>query len=246
VLELARKLAATRPLVVHDLGCGTGSMGRWLAPRLPGGQHWILHDTDADLLARARADPPATGADGAVITLEVRQDDITRLGPADLAGASLVTASALLDMFTSEELDRFVRSCELARCPVLLTLSVVGLVELTPTDPLDRVIVTAFNDHQQRLTGRGRLLGPAAVTAAADAFAGLGWAVQLRVSPWRLDGGQPDLLAQWLAEWAGAAAVQQPEFDRSITEYLRRRTEQLTTGRLAVTVHHRDLLAIPP
>jgi hypothetical protein len=26
-------------IVIHDLGCGTGSMGRWLAPRLDGAQH---------------------------------------------------------------------------------------------------------------------------------------------------------------------------------------------------------------
>ena len=37
-------------LVVHDLGGGTGSMARWLAPRLPGAQRWVLHDRDADLL----------------------------------------------------------------------------------------------------------------------------------------------------------------------------------------------------
>ena len=41
--------------MIHDLGSGTGSMSRWLAPRLPGPQHWVLHDRDADLLARAAA-----------------------------------------------------------------------------------------------------------------------------------------------------------------------------------------------
>ena len=37
----------------------------------------------------------------------------------ELAGASLITASALLDMFTAEELDRFVAICapaSVARC----------------------------------------------------------------------------------------------------------------------------------
>ncbi|MEB0303591.1 hypothetical protein QN348_22145, partial [Mucilaginibacter sp. 5C4] len=31
------------PVIVHDLGSGTGSMMRWLAPLLPGPQTWILH-----------------------------------------------------------------------------------------------------------------------------------------------------------------------------------------------------------
>lgn len=47
------RLTGYTPTVIHDLGSGTGSMSRWLAARLPGPQHWVLHDRDADLLARA-------------------------------------------------------------------------------------------------------------------------------------------------------------------------------------------------
>ena len=72
--ELAERLArhVSGPLVIHDLGGGSGSMGRWLAPRLPGPQHWVIHDRDPDLLALALAAPP----DG--VTVEVRRSDITR------------------------------------------------------------------------------------------------------------------------------------------------------------------------
>ncbi|MDN5934161.1 MAG: class I SAM-dependent methyltransferase, partial [Pseudonocardia sp.] len=52
------------PAVIHDLGCGTGSMLRWLAPRLPTPQHWVLHDRDTALLDRAVADlPPGVTAE---------------------------------------------------------------------------------------------------------------------------------------------------------------------------------------
>ena len=86
--------------MIHDLGGGSGAMGRWLAPRLPGPQHWVVHDRDADLLELAVADCPA----GAAVTVEARRSDITRLAPGDLAGASLVVASALLDLLTADEL----------------------------------------------------------------------------------------------------------------------------------------------
>jgi trans-aconitate methyltransferase len=36
VEHLGRQLPATGHRVIHDLGCGTGAMGRWLAPLLPG------------------------------------------------------------------------------------------------------------------------------------------------------------------------------------------------------------------
>src|SRR5699024_11046139 len=91
--------------VIHDLGCGTGSMTRWLAPRLPGPQRWILHDRDAGLLARAARVRTPRDADGAAITVETRQQDIVRLEPADLGGAHLVTASALLDVLTRDEVE---------------------------------------------------------------------------------------------------------------------------------------------
>ena len=54
--------------MIHDLGCGTGAMGRWLAPLLPGPQHWVLHDRDPDLLDVAAADPPGPAADGSAVT----------------------------------------------------------------------------------------------------------------------------------------------------------------------------------
>ena len=135
---------------VHDLGCGTGSMARWLAPRLPGRQHWLLHDRDAELLPLAEADPPHTSLDGAPVRVETRQHDITHLDPSALSDASVVTASALLDMLTTEELDRLVRTCASPGCPVLITLSVTGRVDLSPADPADQLFAEAFNDHQRR------------------------------------------------------------------------------------------------
>ena len=73
--------------MIHDLGGGTGAMGRWLAPLVPGPQHWIVHDRDADLLAIAAAERPSLAADGAAVTVETERSDITRLHHAELAGA---------------------------------------------------------------------------------------------------------------------------------------------------------------
>lgn len=242
--ELRRRLSAGRT-VIHDLGCGTGSMGRWLAPRLIGPQHWILYDRDAELLDVAAADMPGATGDGASIDVEVRERDITRLGDDDLAGASLITASALLDMFTSAELDRFVAACAGASCPVLVTISVLGRVELTPSDPFDDVIQAAFNDHQRRGNGDRSLLGPDAVGLAAGAFARLGYDVRLRPSPWRLGPAQAELATEWFAGWIGAACEQQPDLVARIGDYAWRRRGQASAGRLNVAVHHHDLLALP-
>ena len=221
--SLVDKLRLAPPLTIRDLGCGTGSMGRWLAARLPGPQHWILHDQDPRLLTLAARSLP----DG--VTTETEQLDVTRLTAADLAETSLVTASALLDLFTHAEIRRLVGSCASARCPALLTLSVVGRVELSPADPLDETVMAAFNAHQRR---EGRL-GPDAVSVAAQEFADRGYTVHRAPSVWRLGPADSALITAWYHGWVEAAAQEDP--------ILARYRDQPTT----VTVHHEDLLALP-
>jgi hypothetical protein len=232
--ELVERLPPAGGHVIHDLGCGTGAMGRWLAPLLPGRQHWVLHDRDADLLGAAAIDHPT-------VTVEIKQSDITRLRPGDLAGATLITASALLDMLTADELAGLVTACAGVGCPVLLTLSVVGRVELTPADPLDRRVGAAFDAHQRR----GHLLGPDAAAAAVEAFERLGAEVIARPSPWRLGAMHAELAAEWFTGWVGAACEQQPELAAETGAYARRRMAQAKAGELGVTVDHADLLVLP-
>ena len=109
--RLRGHLSSRGCLMIHDLGCGTGSMGRWLAPLLLGSQHWILHDGDVDLLDGPAAEPPGPAADGASVSVETRPSDVTQLRSSDLADASLVTASALLDLMTPAELDGLIDLC---------------------------------------------------------------------------------------------------------------------------------------
>jgi hypothetical protein len=220
-------------------------MGRWLAPLLTGPQHWVVHDRDADLLEVAAADLPGPAADGAAVTVEARQSDITRLHPHDLADATLITASALLDMLTEDELARLVAVCVGAECPALLTLSVVGRVDLTPADPLDLRVEAAFNAHQRRTSQAGRVLGPDAVAVALEEFGRLGAEVLVRPSPWRLGPLQAGLAAEWFTGWVGAACEQQVELAAETKAYTRRRLAQARAGQLAVTVDHADLLVLP-
>ncbi|MFH8799037.1 hypothetical protein ACH4F6_05460 [Streptomyces sp. NPDC017936] len=227
-------------LAVHDLGCGTGSMGRWLAPRLDGAQHWILHDRDPYLLHFAAVASPRAAADGSRVTVETRRGDVARLTPDALVGASLVTASALLDVLTREEVETLAEACAGAGCPALLTLSVAGRVELTPHDPLDEEIAAAFNDHQRR----DGLLGPDAVTVACEAFAAHGATVKVHPSPWRLGPEEAALTEQWLRGWVGAAVEQRPALAARAETYLAARLAACAAGELRVTVHHSDLLAL--
>ena len=137
--ELVEKVRSYLPThggaTIHDLGCGTGSMAHWLAVRLPGPQHWVMYDRDDELLTLAAEHPPDRASDGTPVTMEARRRDITRMELGELAGAALITASALLDTMTADELERLVATCAGADCPVLIALSVTGRVEITPAEP---------------------------------------------------------------------------------------------------------------
>ena len=199
------------PDVVHDLGSGTGSMGRWLAARLPGPQHWVLHDRDADLLARAAAGMTGvTAADGAPVTVETR---LRRHHPADRrrpGRASLVTASALLDMLTAEEVERMVAAC--AGRPGAVRLTVTGRVRVHPGRPAGR---RARRRVQRPPAAYRRRPGPARagrggrhrgrVRAGAASRC-------VRPSPWRLGPEQAELAAEWFAGWLGAAGEERPDW----------------------------------
>jgi hypothetical protein len=245
VQQLMPRLPATGRLVIHDLASGTGSMGRWLAPLLPGPQRWVLHDLDADLLHVAAAKLPPSAANGGPVVVETRRSDVTRLRPDELAGATLITASALLDLLTRTELARLIDVCATAACPVLLTLSVVGRVDLAPADPVDSRVAAAFDAHQRRATERGRLLGPDAVAAAVDGFRRRGAEVLVRPTPWQLGATDSDLVADWFAGWIGAACEQSADLASDSGPYGRRRLTEARAGELAVTVGHADLLVLP-
>jgi hypothetical protein len=245
VERLGRLLPAAGRLVIHDLGAGSGALGRWLAPRLPGPQHWVVHDRDEDLLELALADPPGPAADGAAVTVEARRSDITRLAPGDLAGASLIAASALLDMLTADELAAMLDPCAALGCPMLLALTVAGRVALTPPEPLDADVAAAFNAHQRRVTTAGRPLGPDAVAATAVALRRTGAEVLVRPSPWHLDAANADLMVEWFAGWLAAACEQEPALTADADAYWDRRLAQAAAGELAVTVDHADMLVAP-
>ncbi|HEV8554941.1 MAG TPA: class I SAM-dependent methyltransferase [Actinophytocola sp.] len=223
--------------LIRDLGCGTGAMGRWLSGRLPGRQRWVLHDRDPGLL---RVALESFGVSGRVVSVTAVPGDLAGLRTADLAGTSLVTASALLDLLTAAEVEALAAACLGAGCPALLTLTVLGRVVFDPPDPLDVDLAAAFNAHQRR----DDRLGPSAFEVAAEAFA-RGAVVYREPSPWRLGPTDTALTAEWLHGWVSAAVEQLPTLAGPARSYLDRRLEAIAAGALRVTVSHADLLALP-
>ena len=243
--QAAADLLPSGPITVHDLGSGTGSFMRWLAPLLPGPQAWVLHDWNASLTDRALAGATPRDRDGAPVSMRSRVGELEQLDAADIAGASLVTASALLDVLTAREAHAIVDACVRAGAPTFLSLSVTGESELRPWDARDKRFEEAFNAHQRReVHGRG-LLGRYGAPIVRGLFAHAGWKVRTARTSWRLDDSEPELLRQWFDGWADAAEEQSPDLREECAGYRELRRSQLDRGELSATVYHLDVLAWP-
>jgi hypothetical protein len=229
-----------RPWVLHDLGAGTGSMARWLAPRLPGPQRWVLHDRDPALLD-AGVDPPPSDAAGQPVSMTTIRGELDDLTAADLAGATVVTASAVLDMLTAAQVERLCAVCTATGAVLLITTTVTGEVGLSPADPLDGPLRRAFNAHQRR----AGLLGPDAAARASTTLTSRHYRVTTRHAPWHLGPADSALTRAWLDGWVSAAVAQRPMLRQAAAGYLRRRGALLDHGELWVTVDHLDLFAEP-
>ncbi|MET0415089.1 MAG: SAM-dependent methyltransferase, partial [Actinoplanes sp.] len=172
------------------------------------------------------------------VTFQTALGDVTALPAADVAGTDLITCAALLDLLPVAEVTALAAVTAETRTPVLFTLSVAGEVTLDPALPLDAEVAAAFDEHQRRETGGRRLLGPDAPAVAAAAFEKAGATVVTRPSSWRLGPDRPELTAEWLRGWVGAAREQRPGLP--LDAYLADRLAGLPRAR----VGHVDLLAI--
>lgn len=235
---------------VLDLGSGTGSNLRYLAPRLPPGQEWVLVDHDPDHLRTLRhAEVPAS-----VRSLRVVPGDLVHEGLAAIAHADLVTASALLDLVSEDWLRRVVDACADAGRGAHFALSYDGDIRWSAggasggqgeDDPDDALVRDAVNVHQTGDKGLGPALGPAAAAVAARLFRSARYTTRLLPSPWRLGAADAALVRRLIDGWEAAAATVRPGDAGRIHAWAARRRATVADGRFTLRVGHRDLLALP-
>lgn len=241
--RLAAELPAERTLEVVDLGAGRGSNLRYLAPRLRGPQHWRALDHDAGLLA-ALASPPAAG-DGTAVRVSPAVTDLTGALPHALAGADLVTASALLDLVSAPWVEALAAACAERALPALLALSYDGRMEWTDPLPGDEALRLAVNAHQRGNKGFGPALGPSAAGAAAAAFRSHGHRVWTADSSWQLGPAQAALQRALLDGWLAAATEARPAWGERFKAWAQARRRRIERAGSRLRVGHCDLLALP-
>lgn len=239
---------------VADLGAGSGSLLRALAPRLGKRQSWTLIDADEGLLAHARTRLSAWAddwsEDGGRLSLRKGATEIEVVTlvrdlsadplPAEAAGADLVTASAFFDLAGRAWTEAFVPRLAKAGRPLYAPLVYAGRKTFAPTHPLDGAALDAFNRHQLREKGLGLALGPGAADGLARIAEAAGLACLSAQSPWRLAKTDASLTRRLASDMALAIA-ELPD-GPELSEWLAFRLEHAEAG---AEVAHVDLLIEP-
>ncbi|SOC56800.1 SAM-dependent methyltransferase [Ornithinimicrobium cerasi] len=222
-------------LEVVDVGAGRGANERYLRPRLPFRQRWVVVDHDAEHLG-----DPVHG-DAVRVAARVRDLPARLAGLPAAAGARLVTCAALLDVLHEPDLVALARCVREAGGLALLALSVDGPVVWDPPEEEDAVVRAAFDGHQRR-SGRP---GPEAPRILTGLLRGTGLEVRPAPTPWRLGPEDDALLARWLDERVAAVLEHDPRLRPVVDGWHARRVAQAASGRLRVVVSHVDLLVLP-
>jgi SAM-dependent methyltransferase len=241
-------LLQNRPSVtVVDLGAGTGSTARALAPDLPGPQTWRLVDHDAGLLAAARDRLAAvTDRDGRSIAVSTVVADLAAgVPPEALDGADLIACSAFLDLVGRPFMDRFAQAAKNAGAIVYCALTVDGRLSATPADPLDTAVFKAFNVHMGRDKGFGPALGPKAPDMIVHILRMRGYRVEAGHSDWTVDAATPELARRLVGGWAGAAGETGLVDAEALARWTERRLGEIDAGEATFVVGHLDILGIP-
>ena len=251
------------PLSVLDLGSGTGANFRYLAPRLPCDQSWMLVDVDPFLLqcvagetqrwARMQGWAVEREGDATLFhggkrrwtVVRHRLDLMHEVDRIDFRRFRLVTASALADLIGPAWFDDLARRCYDANAAVAVALTYNGRRVWAPRDPDDQVIVEWFNRHQQRDAGFGPAMGPQAGAYMARRFRNLGYRVLSGRSDWCI-GPEHIAMHRALIEDAARPCYELvPQESGRIEAWAERRRRLVEEGACQLTVGHVDLLALP-
>jgi SAM-dependent methyltransferase len=258
------KLVQAGAIRIIDLGSGTGSNVRALAPHLNAFQHWTLVDHDPALLQAARiallawaddvVNPDANQAasiniapvesvtitkNTKVITVEFRCADLVNDYQSILSEpADLITAAAFFDLVAESWLARF---CAALSKPLYTVLTYDGIEQWSPPEPMDADILSAFHRHQRTDKGFGAAVGPSAPERLESLLHAQNFITACAPSPWILgqhDRGLIQQLAHGSANAVRETGILNPD-DVDRWERLRKEATQCEIG-------HVDFFAYKP
>ncbi|GHC69111.1 class I SAM-dependent methyltransferase [Limoniibacter endophyticus] len=223
---------------ITDIGSGTGSTLRALAPGLVRPLHWRLVDHDPHLLGIAK------NRHDREISLECVEADLNDLAAIPLAGTRLMTASALFDLCSRAMIEALAFVLRPREIGLYAALNYDGMILFETPHALDGAAVAAFNAHQRGDKGIGPAAGPEAAHILREVFEAQGYLVETAKSDWALTPEHVALQNAFIEGMARAVAETGMIDAEKIAAWKDFRL--LQTDRSGLRVGHLDMLGLPP
>jgi len=242
---------------ITDLGSGTGSNLRALAPHFGLQQFWTLVDYDADLLQSARTtliawadsivdaneaelkrttlgliNPITIRKNSKTIAIEFQCADLVHDYQAILdKPADLITAAAFFDLVAEPWLVQF---CAALIQPLYTVLTYNGIEKWSPPEAIDADVLRAFHAHQCTDKGFGAAVGPSGVDRLQSLLQDHGFTTVCAPSPWVMDQHDRTLIEQLAIGTARAVRETATLSNATINqwEYARRNARQCDIGHI--------------
>ena len=247
---------------VVDLGAGTGSCFRAVAPLISARQTWRLVDQSSALLeaANRRLDAwlalrglsvhkglsclrsEGQNADYKII-FEERDlaDGFNNIAPV----VDLVTASALLDLASADWCRHLARWTSKTGANLYVCLTYDGHFNFTPSHPDDIAVCAVINRHQRNDKGLGPALGSGAVGVLLKELAAVGYKYLTAPSPWLLNPSSGVLQAALVRGWSQLASDESRANAEKALSWRKFRLDAIQADQSSLKVGHVDLWAWP-
>lgn len=244
VVSLARALTTSglpNPILA-DLGSGTGNNVLFLQQYLASSTHYQLVEQHEFLLEESRRRltklAPAEH-------LEFHHSSINEWLEAN--DPDMLTNSALLDLFTEDELRSLCQYLEFRKIPMYASLNYSG-VTFSPIDPADQEFIALFEQHMSRNLNRGKPLGAATcktLETIVNACQGLQFANA--DSDWSVPANDTDFIKMNLEfyEKGIREVITHDSQHGNLDRWISSKRQLLAERKLSLIVHHQDFLITP-
>lgn len=257
-------LKTDQPVVIVDIGAGTGSNCLYFLDKLKQDQSWIFIEKDPKLAPALihRLEEYATfhkykwsHTDGVYqmltpfkkVTFKVISDTFFKLGQLiDLSRVDLVVANAVFDLLSKVQISSFLEQLSSNNIACLFTLNYTGM-RFIPEDPFDQAYIDLYNAHMERPQSFGHAMGKQAAVYVAQVLEETQYTLHKGESIWRIM--EDDIKMHYyllnFMDNALSELTYPAELQKSFPKWLKRKKDLIITRRQGLEVNHIDLFACP-
>ncbi|HIM71728.1 MAG TPA: hypothetical protein EYM43_02135 [Alphaproteobacteria bacterium] len=249
-------------VTVADLGSGTGSCLRAIAPQMSPRQSWRLIDRSGVLLDEAvtrlskwahqrslsaRVEQNVWRFMGKISDYSVvfEEQDLAT-GPGNTGSVvDLVTVSAVLDLVSKEWCSNLARWCSEKGAALYTCLNYDGQFHFAPSHPDDSDVRSVVNTHQRSDKGMGPALGSSAIEVLAEALSAAKYQFVVAPSPWLLGSDNSALQSALVRDWSDLVFRQGDKYAARVSRWRNFRMAAIKARQSHLSVGHVDLWAWP-